>query len=349
MVTSNYIVPTPEEKGRPTLAAVARLAGVSVPTVSKVIHGRADVSIATRDAVRSALETLGYWRSGDVAAPPSRLCELVLVEIGNPWSGELLAAFQRAASIAGLEVGLALVASNEDLGRWLDKMMAARPYGAVLIFIGVPTEYLERLRSAGVRCVAFQPGFTPPAWVPRVLVDDVGAAYQATDHLLELGHRRIAIISGPPRQPHNERRIRGFRAALEDHGIQPDDGYVRSGVLTRGTGYLHTKALLRLPLRPTAVLAGNDQVALGAYDALHESDLRIPQDISMVGIDDQPEARWLQPPLTTMRHPLEDLASVVIDLLAEEPSSQARTVTLPLSLVIRSSTARPSEGPSTVP
>src|SRR5690606_24496023 len=171
-----------------------------------------------------------------------------------------------------------------------------------------------------------------------------------TRHLVDLGHRRIAAISGPQRMLCSRARVDGYRAALETAGLPVDLDLLRTGDFHHDAGYRLGKELLSLPDRPTAVFAGNDLQALGLYEAARELGLRIPEDLSVVGFDDLPVARWVGPPLTTVRQPLTEMAEaaarLVLDLGRADEAPAATRVELATSLVVRSSTASPAPAPA---
>src|SRR5690606_11828540 len=172
----------------------------------------------------------------------------------------------------------------------------------------------------------------------------------ATRHLIELGHTRIGAVSGPSRMMCSRARIDGYRAALETAGLPVDPRLVVTGDFHHEAGYRQGLALLRRPDRPTAVFAGNDLQALGLYEAARELGLRIREDVSVVGFDDLPIARWVGPPLTTVRQPLTEMAEaaakLVLDLGRADEAPAATRVELATSLVVRSSTASPAPAPA---
>ena len=168
----------------------------------------------------------------------------------------------------------------------------------------------------------------------------------ATEHLLSLGHRRIAAIGGPESYLCSLARIDGYRSALERAGLKHDPALVRHGDFHYEGGFLRADSLLDLADPPSAIFAGSDQQALGVYEAARQRDLRVPQDLSVVGFDDLPMSRWSAPPLTTVRQPLAEMGRVAAEMLGtlvEGLTLSSPRMELATELVVRGSTAPPSE------
>ncbi|GAB2712760.1 LacI family DNA-binding transcriptional regulator [Kitasatospora kifunensis] len=327
-----------------TLAEIAIEAGVSTPTVSKVLNGRADVAPATRERVEGLLRQHGYRRRR-AAVQSSQLLELVFHELDSLWAMEIIRGVENVVSEEGLSVVL-----SESSGRltpglsWMDGVLARRPTGVVLVLSGLSPSQQAQLTSRDIPFVVMDPAGDPGQQVPSVGTTNWDGGLAATRHLIDLGHRRIGILAGPRRMMCSRARIDGYRAALDIAGITFDPDLVREGEFNHQTGHQAGLELLRPADRPTAVFTGNDMQALGVYEAARELGLRIPEDLSVVGFDDLPVARWVGPPLTTVRQPLTEMAEaatrMVIDLARGNPPSTLR-MDLATSLVERSSTAPP--------
>jgi LacI family transcriptional regulator len=185
----------------------------------------------------------------------------------------------------------------------------------------------------------------PEAEVPSVGATNWAGGMAATDHLLSLGHRRIGAVTGPADYLCSRARIDGYRSALERAGAQFDDRLVQHGDFQHEGGFLRGGQLLDLPEPPTAIFAGSDQQALGVYEAARQRGLRIPEDLSVVGFDDLPAARWVSPPLTTVRQPLADMGRVAAEMLGdliEGVPLRSQRVELATELIVRESTGGPS-------
>ncbi|PYC88384.1 LacI family transcriptional regulator [Streptomyces tateyamensis] len=331
--------------GTATLAEIAREAGVSAPTVSKVLNGRADVAPATRERVEELLRRHGYRRRRG-AAQAAPLLELVFHELESAWAMEVIRGVENVVRAEGLSLVLSESAGHLSLGQsWVDGVLARRPTGVVLVLSGLDRAQQEQLISRDIPFVVMDPAGDPGQEVPAVGATNWHGGLAATRHLLELGHRRIAVIAGPGRMMCSRARVDGYRAALETAGVPFDPALVREGDFHHEAGYAAGLELLRMPDRPTAVFTGNDLQALGLYEAARELGLRIPEQLSVVGFDDLPLARWVGPPLTTVRQPLTEMAEVatrmVLDLARGNRPGTLR-VELSTTLVERDSTAPPA-------
>jgi LacI family xylobiose transport system transcriptional regulator len=328
----------------PTLAEIAREAGVSTPTVSKVLNGRADVAPATRARVEELLQQHGYRRRS--VGPPSRLFELVFHELESAWAMEVIRGVQTVVREEKLHVVLSESAGALSPGQsWVDGVLARRPCGVVLVLSDLDTAQRTQLASRDIPFVVLDPAGDPADGVPAVGTNNWLGGVTATRHLIDLGHRRIGLIGGPSRMLCSRARFDGYRAALETAGLPFDPRLVREGDFHFEAGYSAGRDLLSMTLPPTAVFAGNDLQALGLYEAARELGLRLPADLSIVGFDDLPLARWVGPPLTTIRQPLVAMAETAARLALALGRGETPTTTrvdLATSLVIRHSTAPPS-------
>jgi len=325
-----------------TLADIARAAGVSTPTVSKVLNGRADVAASTRERVEGILREQGYRRR---ATQPVALLDLVFHELTSAWAMEIIRGAEQVAHDEGLNLLVSKSGGREggELS-WLETIMAHRPAGVLLVVADLTSAEYAQLTARGIPFVVIDPAGELDHDVPSVGATNWQGGLAATRHLLELGHRRIGMVAGPDRLLCSRARVDGYRSALESAGVTYDPALVRGGEFNQETGYKVGLELLRSRQRPTAVFAGNDLQALGLYEAAREAGLRIPEDLSVVGFDDMVLARWAGPPLTTIRQPLTEMAAaaarIVVDLArGKEPT--ATRIELATSLVERSSTAPP--------
>ncbi|MCF6521911.1 LacI family DNA-binding transcriptional regulator [Streptomyces sp. JJ36] len=333
--------------GTATLAEIARAAGVSAPTVSKVLNGRADVAPATRTRVEELLLRHGYRRRR-AESSRSPLLDLVFHELESAWAMEVIRGVENVARDSGLSVVLSESDGRLTPGQsWLDRVLARRPHGVILVLSGLEPAQRAQLASRDIPFVVMDPAGDPGDEVPSVGATNWQGGLAATRHLLELGHRRIAVLGGPPRMMCSRARIDGYRAALEAAGVEVDPELIREGDFHHETGHTVGRELLRLPDRPTAVFTGNDLQALGLYEAARELGLRVPEDVSVVGFDDLPLTRWVAPPLTTVRQPLTEMAEaaarMVLDLSRGERPAVPR-IELATSMVVRASTAPPAAG-----
>ena len=326
---------------RVTIRDVAREAGVSVATVSKVINERYGVATETQERVARVVAELGYETSLIASSLRRRRTNVigVLVAGFEPYSAEVLKGVQAAA----LETAYELLAysgphADQPAEGWerrsLSRLAGTLIDGAIIV---TPT---VSLTETSVPVVAIDPhlGREVPASIDG---DSVQGARAAMEHLLGLGHRRIAHISGRRDLESAGQREREYRRSLTRAGIPYDPDLVRDGGYQRHFGATAARELFALADRPTAIFAANDLSAIGALDAAHELGLRVPEDVSIVGYDDIPEAVASTPPLTTVVQPMGDMGQrafrMLVDLLSGEDA--ARHAHLRTRLIVRQSTA----------
>ncbi|MET7291104.1 LacI family DNA-binding transcriptional regulator [Streptomyces griseoloalbus] len=331
----------------PTLAVVAREAGVSVPTASKVVNGREDVAPETRRRVTEALDRLGYVRRPrfDGARPP-RLVDLVVHSLEDSASGAVLHGAEEAAHDAGLEVVVSAAltrsrAERPDRG-WLDKLVQ-RGSAGILFHLAEPSgQQYAWLEQHRVPFALIDPVREPPPGVVSVGGANWQGGVTATEHLLSLGHERIAVIAGHRRTMSCGARVAGYRSALASAGVRHRPEYIRHAGPDEVAADRRMRELLDLPEPPTAVFVCSDRLVFGVYEALAERGLRVPDDMSVVGFDDLPEARWLTPAPTTVRQPLSEMAATALHLLLrmmDGPRPESTRTELSTRLVERASTA----------
>lgn len=333
----------------PTLAVVAREAGVSVPTASKVVNGREDVAPETRRRVTEALDRLGYVRRPrfDAAKTPG-LVDLVVHSLDTSWSGAVLHGVEEAAHDAGLEVvvsaGLTRTRGARPERGWLDKLIARGSSGVLFNLAELTASQYAWLEQHRIPFVMIDPVLEPPSGVVSVGAANWHGGVTATEHLLALGHERIAVIAGHHRKMCSNARVAGYRSALASAGIRHRPEYVRHAGFDESVAHRRMLELLDLPEPPTAVFVCSDRMALGVYQALAERGLSVPADMSVVGFDDLPEARWISPALTTVRQPLSEMAATALRLLVrmmEGDRPESTRTELSTRLVERGSTAGP--------
>ncbi|WP_405146265.1 LacI family DNA-binding transcriptional regulator [Sphaerisporangium sp. NBC_01403] len=332
-------------KRRVTIALIAEEAGVSVPTVSKVVNGRPEVAPETRRRVERLLHEHGYKRRTGQGDGPVGLIDLVFAEIESPWAMEIIRGAETAAREAEAAVVVSVLHTHSGPGRdWLDRIAARRTDGVVLVASRLTRRQHGQLLARSIPFVIVDPEGEPAADVASVGATNWHGGLAATRHLLELGHRRIGMIGGPPEMLCSRARIDGYRAALETAGVTVDPELIRYGDFLVDSGHVHGKAFLELPEPPTAIFAGSDMQAFGVFEAARRAGLRVPDDLSVVGFDDLPLARSAWPPLTTVRQPLEEMAALATRMALEisrGDSPETRRVELATDLLVRDSTAPP--------
>ncbi|MFJ2607323.1 LacI family DNA-binding transcriptional regulator [Streptomyces sp. NPDC091279] len=335
-----------DARGRVTITEIARAAGVSVPTVSRVVNGRSDVSPSTRARVEDLLLRHGYRRRPSASRTRAALLDLVFDDLDSPWAVEIIRGVEEAAHAAGVGTVVSALHGRSGAAReWMRNLRSRASDGVVLVTSALEPVVHEELRALGVPLVVVDPAGSPGLDVPTIGAANWAGGMAATQHLLDLGHRRIGLIAGPARLLCSRARYDGYRAALEGAGIAVDADLVVPGDFHPESGFTACGALLELERPPTAVFAASDQMALGAIEALRRRGLRVPQDLSVVGFDDLPEVRWSSPPLTTVRQPLAEMGTLAVRTvlrLARDERPDSPRVELGTELVRRASTAPPA-------
>ncbi|MGY1668098.1 LacI family DNA-binding transcriptional regulator [Geodermatophilus sp. SYSU D00696] len=335
-----------ESQGRAiTIAAIAAEAGVSLPTVSRVLNGRSDVAPRTRERVEQLLREHGYQRRGGRARDRARLVDLVFNDLDSPWAVEIIRGVEEAAHAEGVGTVVSAIHRRASATRaWLENLGARASDGAILVTSELDPTLRSELEELQVPAVVIDPAGVASLDVPTIGATDWAGGLSATDHLTGLGHRRIGFVGGPAPLWSSRARLDGYRAGLSAVGVAVDPDLVLEGDFGYASGFECAGALLRLPDRPTAVFAANDQMALGVYEAARRQGLRVPEDLSVVGFDDLPQAQWSPPPLTTVHQPLAQMgmlaARTVLRLMQGEPVEGPR-IELATRLVVRDSTAPP--------
>lgn len=335
-----------DEGRRVTLAGIAREAGVSVLTVSRVLSGRSDEAPRTRQRVEELLSRYGYRR--DPRPPPARigLIDVVFDELANGWELEFARGVEEVAHASG--VGTVVTANHgrsTAARRWLQNLRSRATDGVILAAAELAPPIPAELSRLNVPLVLVDPAGEPASDVATITATNTAGGRQATEHLLSLGHRRIGLITGTPNLLCSRQRGDGYRAALQAAGVAVSDDLIRAGDFGAESGFEAATVLLHLDSPPTAIFAAGDQMALGAYEATRRIGLRVPEDVSVVGFDDLPAARWAGPPLTTVRRPLTPmgvLAARTVLRLGRGERLECPRVELATELVVRDSSAPPA-------
>lgn len=319
---------------------VAELAGVSVATVSRTLKNPEVVAPATRERVQAAVTAANYRPNAMAVQFRSRRTGnlVVLVPlIANSFFARVIAGIQQAAQAAGYRVLLCDTAGDEAREREYAELVYARQADGVIQlrafdpFAGDP-DAPPVVNACEV--------LAEHSW-PKVRLDNRAAARCLTEHLLALGHRRIALIKGPERSPLTLERLAGYQEALTQAGVPLDPDLLHPGDFTLAAGAAAGRALLRLSERPTALFCCSDEMAIGALQTLRGAGLRVPEDLSLAGFDDIAFAAYSDPPLTTIAQPAEAFGQRAVALLLETLAGSPpprREVVLPFELVVRGST-----------
>ncbi|MBN1401954.1 MAG: LacI family DNA-binding transcriptional regulator [Anaerolineae bacterium] len=335
---------------RPTIKDVARVAGVSFKTVSRVINEQPGVSEPVRARVRAAIADLGYvvnYSARSLASGGSGTLGVVIPRITDPHTLDLISHIGSVCERCHLDVIIVTrpaVADELSMSSFVGHglagallFVAPRRMGRYLPFVRalhIPTVVIESMRVD-------EHGRLLPVTVPCVSSDHRQGAAEGVRYLWELGHRRVAFVSGSPSSQSHLREL-GYRDAMAACGMQVAPEYVRSGDWSWESGRAQMEALLALDAPPTAVFCASDNIALGAMRAVQRAGLRVPEDVSILGFDDITAAQHSDPPLTTIRQPSLQMVEMAVDLLRcglEGEQVAARNHLLPTNLVPRESCA----------
>jgi LacI family transcriptional regulator len=335
---------------RPTLATVAEAAGVSVATVSKVLNDRSDVAPATRARVQRSLAEHRYTAVPRRRQTTERSVELLVDHLHSTFTTEVIQGVLDAAAEAGVDVILSTRFSDrpheqEKAPAWARRLARSGRIGVIAVTGDLYPEQEDALAAQSLPVVLVDPLDPQISGAPSIGSTNYTGGLTAGQHLVALGHRRVGYVGGARRSACNAARANGLRAALDQHRLSLDPAIVTAGAeFNFETGLRGGLQVLSVPNRPTAVLCGSDEVALGVVEAARRQGLRVPQDLSVVGFDDSPAARTSSPPLTTVRQPLGEMGALALRTvlrLADGGTVDAPHIELATRLVVRASTATP--------
>lgn len=330
-----------------TLADVASLAQVDRSVVSRVLSGdpRLNVRAETRDRVLRAIEDLGYQPDPIARSLRTRRAEafgLLIPDFSNPVYASIIKGAEAAAARRGrvLMTG-SLVGAGYEPRQYVDLLARGRVDGMLLAGSDATGELVERLQQLDVPWLLLNRRL--PGAERHVTLDDARAAALAVEHLVDLGHRRIAHLAGPPEADTAQRRRAGYERAMEMASLKVSEDLLVAGGYTSAAGATGMTALLGVDEPPTAVFVANVAAAVGALYGARQAGRSVPRDISVVAVHDLPLAAYLEPPLTTVRMPVEELGTRALELLASTPpeASIDEVIGGPMELVVRGSTAPP--------
>ena len=332
-----------------TIVEVAKRAGVSLGTVSRVLNNDAHVSVATRERVSAVIQDLGYVANRQAQGLKGRKTNVIGVlvpNLANSYIGEILHGIDTELALHQLELMLftthraaakeANYAANIVRGM-ADGLLIILPrsfddYTDTLTRLHFPFALID-YQGSGVSC-------------PSVGATNWQGGYSATEYLIKLGHKRIGFITGSMDLGCSQERLSGYRSALRTHHLTDEPGLVYEGDFLQSDGYTGASTFLDLPKPPTAIFASNDLMAMGAMDAIRNRGLRIPDDVSVVGFDNIQQSAMVYPSLTTVQQPLEQMGRVATQILLgilNNPGRDADRIELPTELIIRNSTSVPKD------
>lgn len=337
-----------------TLRDVAKETGFSINTVSRALNNKPDVSAETKCIVLETAKKLSYHPNKlarGLRSNKTQTIGVIVADIANPYFGALVKGVETEAQERHQSV--ILQNTDEDYAREeraIQVMLEEHVNGIILTPTQKRKETVNTLLRLGIPFVLMARRFDDLD-TNHVVADDVQGGFLATEHLIQLGHKRIAMINGPLRISSARERLQGYRDALERHGLKRERSLIATGAVTMEDGHEAAESLLKRHPRPTAVFAFSDFVAFGVMRAIRESGLEIPNDVAVVGYDNNQFAPCAEVPLTTVDVPKEKLGAMAARVLNEHATNN-RPVTrlkIPVSLIVRESTSGNGEETTTGP
>ncbi|KAK1179744.1 LacI family DNA-binding transcriptional regulator [Streptomyces sp. NBS 14/10] len=335
------------------MADVARLAGVSPATASKVLNGRSDVAAGTRERVLRVVAEIGYTLTTarrDLRRERTLVTVLDIVE--SSYAATVLQGILVAATAAQGELLLRhapvdwLGTSPAAARAWVAELQAFGVGGVIALAVALPDSVLVAAEDAELPVVAIDPIDTTDSRIVSIGSTNWAGGRSATEHVIRLGHRRIAWIGGPLGSAPSAERFHGYQAALHSAGITPDCALIQHDAFSVEAGLWHGREVLTLDEPPTAIVAGNDEIAVGVLAAANELHISVPGDLSVTGFDDTPQAQWTTPRLTSVGQPLVGMGRMAVEtLLGMADGVQPASRHLQLATTLN---ARDSTGPAPV-
>lgn len=334
-----------------TLSEIARIAGVSKMTVSNVINGKKGVAEDTRQRILEVIQETGYVanRSArNLASGRTRTIGLVVPKLNSNYTlyiGEILRGAGDAADRQHWDLLVCTTSDDEERElRRIQALATGLADGILVLLPRAEQTYLSFLQDTHIPVITLDHGLieTP---LPSIDVDNHTGGRLGTQHLVDLGHKRIAFVGGTYSRAHLE-RLSGYQEVLKENGLPIDPDLMVHGDYSQPSGFQAAERLLDLPQPPTAIFAISDAMAFGVMEAAGRRGLRIPEDLSLVGFDDIPMANWVHPRLTTIRQPLYQLGETAINLIISLTDGDAlpgHRMMLPVELVVRNSTGKPEK------
>lgn len=328
-----------------TIADIARRAGVSKATVSRVLNNKPDVDAAKRERILGIIRETGYvprLAAVSLATGRTNLIGLLAPSLSRPWSLEVIQGISEAIESTAYELVLYTTSLDERNQELFARALSNGLTDGLLIMLPRnSTGYLSQLEHQGFPTVLIDHRGVPSS-LPTVTAANTDGAYAAIHHLLTLGHQRIGIITGIMDFGCSRDRLEGYKKALQDAGIAPDPYLIKYGDFSESTGYALAEQWLRdsTSQRPTAIFASNDAMAFGVLRAARSAGISVPGDLAVVGFDDVPGAAQIHPALTTVRQPLRDMGRRAVEMLLlqiRQGRPVESKVVVPTELIVRES------------
>jgi LacI family transcriptional regulator len=330
-------------KSRVTIHDVAAEAGVSFGTVSRVINDDVHVKEETRERVKDAIKRLNYVanrQARSLAGGKTSSIGVLVPDLGTGYIGEIIRGIDAELSLADLDLILYTThRTPHKEANYVANLASGMVDGLLIVLPRKPADFINNMNQQHFPFVLIDHQGTGSD-CPAVGAMNWSGGYSATEYLIQLGHKRIGFITGSMDLGCAHDRLSGYRSALRTYHIEEDPDLIYEGNFFQPDGYAGALAMLDMPNPPTAIFASNDVMAMGVMDAVRHRDLRVPDDISVIGFDDIPQASLVRPELTTIRQPLEKMGRVATQFLLgmlDDPEKEAERIELPTQLVIRDS------------
>ena len=332
-----------------TIVEVAEKAGVSLGTVSRVINNDVHVAPETRERVSAVMREMKYVanrQARSLKGSKTNVIGMLVPDLGTGYIGEIIHGIDAELALHQLDLMLftthrAAIKEANYVGNLVQGMVD----GLLLVLPRNPTDYISTLTQINFPFVLIDhQGTGNPC--PAVGATNWQGGYNATEYLIKLGHTRIGFITGWMDLGAATDRLEGYQSALRIHHLPEDPRLIYQGTFFQPDGYAGASDLLDLDDPPTAIFASNDVMAMGAMDAVRSRGLRVPEDISILGFDDIPQAAMVRPALTTVRQPLEQMGRLATQMLIDQlkhPDKEINRIELPTELVVRGSTNPPKD------
>jgi LacI family transcriptional regulator len=327
---------------RVTIVDVAKEANVSFATVSRVVSGKGYVSPVTRERVMHAMNRSGYTvnrQARALAGGRHQVIGLLVPDLDTSYMGEILRGIEEELVAASYDLMLYTTHRRKTReSKFVASLSQGMTDGLLMVLPVDPGAHIDSIRQRDLPYVLIDHAGQDETG-PSVGATNLRGAIDATQYLIELGHRRIGFITGNQEMGCAQDRLRGYREAHQAASLPVDESLVRDGNFHQPLAYERTRELLALPEAPTAIFASNDVSAFGVMDAVRDASLRIPEHVSVIGFDDIPGAQTTNPALTTVRQPLREMgksATCMLFELIEDPTRALERIELPTELIVRS-------------
>lgn len=327
-----------------TIKDIAKMAEVSVTTVSRVINNKPDVSKNTKNRVLKIIDKTGY-KPNKVARglvlSKTYTIGLVIPDISNPFFPEVSRGVENKAKSLGYSVILCDTDNDiKEEKRAIELLLSQKVDGIILSFSIDNRETLLELEKKNIPIIQIDREIIDSKF-SSVTINNIKSAYKATEHLIKNGHKKLGHLNGNLATKTGQDRLKGFKEAIRKYKIELNENWIMNGNYSRSSGYELTKKLLKKKKRPTAIFAANDYMAIGAYEAVFETDFNIPNDISIIGHDNIEISSVVKPGLTTMDQPKYDLgqkaAEILIKKIENENDFGKENIVLETNLILRNS------------